>query len=67
MAESMFRQLAREAMALSADTKVKERDVFAHLAYVWALAALLDERLERAAGTESAATELPQSENLAWA
>lgn len=45
MTESLFRQYAREAMELSAQVQRGEQDIYASLAYTWALAALIEEKL----------------------
>jgi hypothetical protein len=44
--ESLFRQYAREMMDCSKDVKPGEKDVFAGLAYTFALAALIEDKLE---------------------
>jgi hypothetical protein len=44
--ESLFRQYAREMMDCSEGVKPGEKDIFAGLAYTFALAALIEEKLE---------------------
>jgi hypothetical protein len=47
MVESLFRQYAREAMRSSAETTGKERDDLAAVAYMFALADLLEQKNNR--------------------